>query len=199
MNLTEPPLRSALIAITVNNSAIKTFSTSRYDGAWFSFSGDRMKLRLEIEAFLRIHLNDPSGLLEVVDTGPYWRGSVTHHLSYSHTEGSALLVHSSTHPIGVDLEPVSRPTRRSPLEVAERYFHENEFQALAARKNSPALLHSEFLDLWLKKESYAKLTRKGLKIAIHLEVATLTDVGFERVPISPVGFRAVVALLPLKS
>jgi hypothetical protein len=51
-----------------------------------------------------------------------------------------------------------------------------------------------FLDLWMKKEAYAKLTRQGLKRSIHIEVDSILDVSFQIVPVNPSGYDARVAI-----
>ena len=172
---------------------LKSFETPHFIGAWFRFSGDRMQLRQEIQSFLQDALHDPSGKLEVRENGPHWIGQVQGHLSYSHTEGAALLIFSREFELGVDLESASREVRDSPLKIAERYFHENEITILRSLEPKPSELRAKFLELWLKKEAYGKLSRKGLQDAIHAEVSTLTGVIFEEIPVTPIGFRAFSA------
>jgi phosphopantetheinyl transferase len=173
----------------------KIFSTPHYKGAWFSFTGDRMSLRSSIQTLLRTELSDPEGNLGVGDSGPEWKGTKAIDLSYSHSGRFALLVWTSTHRIGVDLEPMNRDYSHAPLELAKRFFHPNEFNSLSRNQGSPPRLSQEFLDLWLKKEAYAKLTRHGLKDSIRIETSTIPSVRFEIVPVIPIGYDARVALL----
>ncbi len=160
------------------------FTTPHYSGAWFPFAGDRHELRNTIETHLREKFKDPEGHLEVNDRGPFWKGSVVLELSYSHTEGAAVLVYSQSHRLGVDLERSDRFIEKSPLAIAERYFHPDE---------RPFLSHEKFLTLWLKKEAYAKLTREGLKKTIHLNIETVTEAEFSELPVIPTGYQAVIA------
>jgi phosphopantetheinyl transferase len=116
-------------------------------------------------------------------------------LSYSHTEGAGILIYSRSFELGVDLESTTREVRDSPLKIAERYFHETEVNLLRSLERKPDELRKHFLELWLKKEAYGKLTRKGLKDSIHAEVSRLTGVIFEETPVTPMGFRAYSARL----
>ena len=68
----------------------KKFSTPLYEGAWFSFDGDRLSFRKKIEAFLQLEMKDPNGKLEVNETGPHWISSKNIELSYSHALQLAL-------------------------------------------------------------------------------------------------------------
>ena len=172
----------------------KTFSTPLYQGAWFSFSGDRFDLRGRIQEHLRIEFKDPEGFLRVENQGPEWHGSKKMNISYSHSGEFALLVWLTTHQIGVDLEKKGREYSHPPIQLAMRFFHPNETQRLQKKSGVPADLEASFLDLWLKKEAYGKLTRHGLKDSIHTEINTLTNVLFERVPLIPVGYDARVAI-----
>jgi phosphopantetheinyl transferase len=154
-----------------------------------------MDLRNAIQSFLQEELRDPDGSLVVDATGPAWIGSHTIRLSYSHSGSFAILVWSADRRIGVDLEPVSREYSRSPLELAGRFFHENEVKTLEGIRTDPLAVSLGFLDLWLKKEAYAKLTGLGLKAAIHIEINSVEDVSFETVPVIPAGYDARVAIL----
>jgi hypothetical protein len=186
------PPKSDSLAPTVDSS--KVFHTPTYAGVWFPYSGDRMVLRGKIQDFLRSKLDDPSGQLQVGEQGPEWHGGKEIQLSYSHSGSYALLVWTSTHRIGVDLETLKREYSHPPLELAKRFFHENEVQKLKTRIHSPSELASMFLDLWMKKEAFAKLTRHGLKRSIHVEVDSILDVSFEVVPVIPSGYDARVAI-----
>jgi len=178
--------------------ATRAFFTSCYEGAWFSFEGDRMALRKRIEEFLREQ--DPKGRLEVREDGPHWISTAPLYLSYSHTEGAALLVWSRIRALGVDVEAASRKLQDSPLRIAERFFHEREIAELRAiaphqgDSGSLEALQEHFLRLWLKKEALGKLTRSGLRGSIGVEVAAEKNVTFEEAPLVPEGFRAIVAL-----
>jgi len=172
---------------------MKSFSTPEYCGHWIEFDGDRMKLRRTIETLLASELDDPIGKLVVLGNGPHWEGERKIHLSYAHTVGFAILVHSDTIPLGVDVESLKRVFHESPLRIAERYFHPAEAALLKNHGGDPADLNHNFLDLWLKKEAYGKLTRMGLRDSIHLEVDRIPDALFETVPVTPVGYRALLS------
>jgi hypothetical protein len=50
-----------------------------------------------------------------------------------------------------------------------------------------------FLDLWIKKEALAKLTRKGLVYSLPLNLDELEAIEFEEPALLPFGKRAVLA------
>lgn len=160
---------------------IKEFKTSFYEGAWFYFSGDRMRFRETLKLYLREKLLDPTGELEVNETGPHWIGNKKIHLSYTHSEDRALLVFSSQYCLGADIEKIDRVLSESPLKIAERYFHPEEYQWL---KNQPELKKA-FISLWVKKEALGKLSKNGLKEAIHLNTLQENSLAPQQVPLVP--------------
>jgi phosphopantetheinyl transferase len=174
---------------------LKSFKTQDYQGVWLPFNGDRMDLRTRIEGHLRLELSDENGFLEVLPDGPHWRGRDRLSLSYSHTEGMALLVFSRTVLLGVDLEKSDRTFELPPLKIARRYFHPDECLLLEQLAENPRSLRLEFLNLWLKKEALGKLNRKGLKESIHLQVNQIQEVRFEILPVIPLNHLAIVAVL----
>ena len=175
------------------------FKTPDYSGAWFEFSGDRHSLRASIQTHIQEVLQDEEGRLEVRENGPYWIGTHSCFLSYSHTgsgtDGRALLVFSSTLPIGVDIEKNSRTFKEHPLAIASRFFHENESRALEAiHACSEVELSRAFLELWMKKEALGKLSRKGLIHTLSLEMASTPGVRFVPVPVAPSEFSGIICL-----
>ncbi len=182
------------------SAQIRRFRTARYSGAWFPLQSDRHATRLRIESILRADLSDPGGRLKVDHSGPEWLGNREIGLSYAHDQDSVLLVWTlDACPVGVDLEPVDRQTGHAVTELAERFFHPTESEAL---KLLPGILQTgAFLDLWLKKESVAKLTRKGLVYSLPLELDRLAEIEFEEPALLPLGKRAVLAFYkkPIRS
>jgi len=181
---------------TVTELGSMHFSAPEYEGVWLSFDGDRLAFRQKIETHLRIHLNDPKGQLDVTETGPYWKGSSRIELSYSHSHRWGILVFSRSHRLGVDLEWSRRIFATSPLKIAQRFFHEREQLRLLKTGSEGQMDPLAFLDLWMKKEAYGKLTRKGLKDSIHLDTFSLTDVEFRALPMMPIDYDARIALMP---
>jgi phosphopantetheinyl transferase len=93
--------------------------------------------------------------------------------------------------VGVDLEPAQRRPRHSVTALSSRFFHASESQALS---EIPEPDRSDvFLELWLKKEALAKLTRKGLVHTLPLRLDAIQDVEFEAPALLPDGKRAVLA------
>lgn len=167
------------------------FKALKYEGAWIPFDGNRVHFRLSVESFLKDALSDPDGKLQVGESGPVWKGSVSlAGLSYANTTGWGVVVFSKTHALGVDLEKADRAVKLKHLELAERFFHAHEFEALKKESvfNSPDL----FLELWMKKEAYSKLKRVNLVKFINVEIAGLAD--FESLVKVREGYRAVVAI-----
>jgi hypothetical protein len=173
-------------------SLISEFHTPEYEGAWFAFTGDRHANRVQIERYLQKKLADAEGKLIVKDDGPWWQGGVKLvGLSYSHASvsvpkdqsqsGFTLLAFSRTHELGVDVESRGRAFQLKPQQIADRYFH-------VAERQLP------FLDLWLRKEAYAKATRLGLAKTIQLESHAITQFLFKTVEKTPVDFTATIAL-----
>lgn len=80
----------------------------------------------------------------------------------SHTQG--LIVCAVTHApqIGVDVEHFS--SKRTSLDIADRYFSPAEASAL--REAPPAEQSERFLHYWTLKESYIKARGKGLSIPL---------------------------------
>jgi hypothetical protein len=169
-----------------DNSLLSEFQTPSYAGAWFSFHGDRTANRRQIENYLRTKLKDEAGHLIVNEQGPWWEGQVKlAGLSYAHSASSAagftILLFSLTHELGVDVESQDRVFQLQPEQIAQRYFHPNEQKA-------------PFLDLWLKKEAYAKATRQGLAKTIHTETAAITQFLFKPLEKVPTGFSSTLCL-----
>ena len=151
-----------------------------------------MAFRATVETYLRAQSRDPSGKLVVSEDGPRFQGKNEVFLSYSHTEGAALLVYSSQHALGVDIEREDREFSKPPLDLATRYFSDEETNAL--KKLSSDQVKKAFLDLWLKKEAYGKLTRKGLVYTLSLNLNQVSNVKFLECPVAPVGWIGCIAI-----
>ncbi len=170
---------------------MKAFRAHHYSGVWIPFDGDRLKFRTTVEAYLRGSLNDQEGSLEVGEEGPRWISRKKINLSYSHSENWGLLVFSSDREIGVDIESKTRKFSLSPFKIAERYFSSEEQEFLKTLDERKQFF--EFLKIWVKKEAYAKLTRKGLMKTIHQNLNVENDVFFSSAPVSPPEYLSSVA------
>ena len=169
--------------------------TSKYEGTWIPFDGDRLRFRSEVEKYLKGALLDPTGKLTVGNAGPEWNGKEKlAGLSYSNTvsagEGWGVVVFSRTHALGVDLERENRVLKKNYLELAKRFFHASEYEAL--KKESIFDGAGKFLELWMKKEAYSKMRRKHLVEFIN--VAVEGEAVFEPLMKIRDGYRAIVAL-----
>ncbi len=87
---------------------------------------------------------------------PILKGYVGLHYSLSHS-GDWVLCGMDSKPIGVDIQQM-RPYR---MELAARFYHENEYQRLCAITDEEDRC-SQFYQMWAAKESYAKLTGRGI-------------------------------------
>jgi hypothetical protein len=171
---------------------MRFFRTTRYSAAWFPCGPDRNATRLLIQTALREALGDPDGRLEVDREGPHWRGNSDIGLSYAHDEDSVFAVWTPDgRPVGVDLEPADRVPKRPVEELAARFFHEAESRTISRLSGRHRV--SAFLELWLKKEAVAKLTRKGLVHSLPLQLDALSGIEFEEPALLPRGKRAVLA------
>jgi len=75
--------------------------------------------------------------------------------SLSHS-GSMVMAAVGTAPLGCDIERI----RPLDLKIARRYFTKTEYAALVSGKG-------DFFRLWTMKESYLKLTGRGLALALN--------------------------------
>ncbi|MEJ2383780.1 MAG: 4'-phosphopantetheinyl transferase superfamily protein [Xanthomonadales bacterium] len=125
----------------------------------------RFYLRLLLGAYLGVPgkavslVRNPRGK-PVLDASKH---DVTLHFSMAKSGDRLLLGCSSTHHVGVDLEPRRRRAHNA-RGVAARYFSETESDALA--RMAPAGLHAAFLRTWACKEAVVKAS--GLGIANQL-------------------------------
>jgi phosphopantetheinyl transferase len=76
-------------------------------------------------------------------------------------------------------------------ELASRFFHPSECKALDLLPEHRK--RAAFLELWLKKEAVAKLTRKGLLYSLPVNLDKLESIQFEEPALLPLGKRAVLA------
>jgi 4'-phosphopantetheinyl transferase len=109
---------------------------------------------LSLSAGLLIKRELPEGALIKTDKygKPYVPRYPDIHFSVSHTKGAAVFVRSDA-PVGIDIELIK------PFDdidkIAKRHFAPDEFDY--CRGNS-----ARFFEIWTKKESYIKMTGRGL-------------------------------------
>jgi phosphopantetheinyl transferase (holo-ACP synthase) len=148
-----------------------------------------------VEAFLKQALLDSTGALVVDESGPHWNGlEKLKGLSYSNTfssgEGWGVVVFSRTHELGVDLEKSNRLLKQNYLEIAERFFHDSEYESL--KRESIFDGPEKFLNIWMQKEAYSKLKREPL--VRYLSESLSADVVFESLMKIRQGYRAILAI-----
>ncbi|WP_269468907.1 4'-phosphopantetheinyl transferase family protein [Paenibacillus sp. JZ16] len=81
------------------------------------------------------------------------------HFNISHSGHWIVCAVSST-PVGIDVEKMEAID----MDIAKRYFHITEFNALL--DCDPSVRLSRFFDLWTLKESYIKAVGKGLHLPL---------------------------------
>jgi Phosphopantetheinyl transferase len=77
----------------------------------------------------------------------------------SHTR-KAIAVAVFDRPVGVDIEKI----READLEIAKRFFKENENAYITGTENDQ---NKRFYEIWTKKEAYVKCLGKGLSIPLN--------------------------------
>ncbi|MBS1958543.1 MAG: 4'-phosphopantetheinyl transferase superfamily protein [Bdellovibrionales bacterium] len=177
---------------------MKEFTTPTYSGVWLPFDGNRETLRARIQEHLRGAF-DAHGRLDVLANGPHWTpsavGGTPLEISYSHSSspagGQALLIYSTTHRLGVDIERADRVLNGKPEAIAARYFHARDVESI---RREPGL----FMTLWCKKEAYAKLDRGGLVGTFRVSLSPAPEgVSLQEIPVAPQGWLAVAATAPI--
>ena len=84
-------------------------------------------------------------------------------LSFAHSEGLAVCALDADASVGVDVEPLTRTTKRME-EIVERYFSKAE----QARLYLGDSREREFLRVWTRKEALGKARGTGLSAPMHL-------------------------------
>jgi 4'-phosphopantetheinyl transferase len=98
--------------------------------------------------------------------------SLTFNLAHSHT--LAVIALTLEHDIGVDLEKIDTEAKEHKIQLAKRFFTDQEYQQLLTANKNAA-----FYQLWAYKEALIKAVGKGLSLslasfAIDLEKETQT-------------------------
>lgn len=81
------------------------------------------------------------------------------HFNVSHS-GQWIVCAVGREPVGIDVEKMEAVD----MDIAKRFFHKTEFNALINRDASARVSH--FFDLWTLKESYIKAVGKGLHLPL---------------------------------
>lgn len=100
-----------------------------------------------------------------ITTGQYGKPELTgygeFHYSLSHS-GEWVICAVDNRPIGVDIQQM-RPYR---IQLAKRFYHEKEYEYLC-NITDENLRKMNFYQMWAAKESYAKLTGRGIGAGIN--------------------------------
>ena len=103
-----------------------------------------------------------SGEIRIPGEKPRFPAYPDFHYNISHSGGVAVCG-LSDHPIGIDLQKIPEDTRRIRL-IAKRFFSAQEQETLQTLhdQNEPEALCRLFCRYWTSRESYIKLTGRGL-------------------------------------
>ncbi|MEC0202476.1 4'-phosphopantetheinyl transferase superfamily protein [Paenibacillus lautus] len=99
---------------------------------------------------------------------PFLKDHDNLHFNVSHS-GHWIVCAVSHEPVGIDVEKIEAID----MDIAKRYFHKTEFNALL--HCDPSVRLSRFFDLWTLKESYIKAVGKGLHLALDSFALALQD------------------------
>ncbi len=127
---------------------------------------DAMKTLLG-EILARVTACEELGLfnntMELVRNGygkPFFKGCRNHHFNLSHS-GEIIVCVTDISEVGIDIEKI-KPVN---LDIAKRFFAEEEISYLTAQKNDEQV--NCFYTLWTMKESYIKMKGKGLSLPLN--------------------------------
>ncbi len=87
-----------------------------------------------------------------------------YHFSLSHCSGASLIVVDPADELGCDIERIDRPVKSQDL-LEKRICSEEELRYLEGVTSENR--KSEFLRIWTRKESYSKMTGRGLGEDFH--------------------------------
>lgn len=103
---------------------------------------------------------------------PNIKGFADFQYSLSHS-GEWVVCCTDSEPVGVDVQKMC-PFK---IQIAKRFFHQNEYERLCREENEIERTKI-FYSMWAAKESYAKLTGRGIGAGID---SYLTDEQFEKI------------------
>jgi len=125
---------------------------------------------------------DPAAVaFQLTDLGkPELTNDVGLQFNLSHTPGLIALAVMKKHPLGIDVEHLSRQS--DIVRLADRYFSRLEYQGLKALPVSE--WNNRFYDLWTLKEAYLKACGTGLRTPLDAFSFRLEDkrIGIEFTP-----------------
>lgn len=104
---------------------------------------------------------------------PFLPGAGFPHFNLSHGGRCMLFAFARQQAIGVDIDALSR--RHAPLELARRFFAEDEAKAI--EKLDGSLQGAAFMRLWTGKEAVLKALGMGLSFGLHRLRFELDDTG----------------------
>lgn len=107
---------------------------------------------------------------------PFLKDHDNLHFNVSHS-GQWVVCAVGYKPVGIDVEKMENID----MDIAKRYFHKTEFNALLNCPPSERLFR--FFDLWTLKESYIKAVGKGLHLPLDSFVMERQDGEWEWAPV----------------
>ncbi|NOU78935.1 4'-phosphopantetheinyl transferase superfamily protein [Paenibacillus sp. LMG 31459] len=138
----------------------------RREDAWRSLLAD---LLLRTVLHDQFHLKENELVFKIDTYGKpylYKREDINFNLTHS---GEWIGCAVGTAPVGIDIEQI-RPNN---LEVAERFFHPEEYKVIQMLPQNKRLDY--FYELWTLKEGYSKALGKGLSLAFDSFAVVTSD------------------------
>ena len=150
-------------------------------------SADDKVLELSVSEVLE-KLHEPVSVDYVYDIhGKPDFADTSWHFNLSHSGEYVCLV-TDDNPVGVDIQQM-RPLKN--YHLAERFYCEAELAKMESCANEAEKVEC-FYDIWVKKESYAKLTGEGIGKAVGLNTEDASIPVCWRQVEAPVGYRLTV-------
>ncbi len=106
--------------------------------------------KLRVKALLKI-IDPPFTIYKDKNGKPFVKADIKIGISISHSENVTAVIVAPFEKIGIDLEKIKD---FYPEKISERFFKKSEKESI---KNS-----EDFYKIWCKKESYVKMTGKGI-------------------------------------
>ena len=151
----------------------------------FRFAKDRNQyiishgiLRKALSKYLKC---DPNGIVFAANEfGKPYLENARLKFNLSHSENIALIAITNEVEVGVDVEAINRKVEY--LDLAERFFSQDEFEAIAAYPEK-SLPHA-FFRCWTSKEAIIKAKGEGLSIPLDSFSVSLNSDGIQKIDLS---------------
>jgi 4'-phosphopantetheinyl transferase len=180
--------KKELLALVPEPSRRKINAFFRSSDAQRSLFGELLIRRLICE---KLNIRNKDLQISFEDKGKPFIQNYPVHFNMSHS-GVWVVAAISAKPVGIDIEQM----KRNRLEVARRFFTEEEFQDLMDTPEPDRTDH--FYSLWTLKESYLKAVGRGLTLSLN-SFAVKTEQGEYLIDINGIFAKMHLRIIPLES